>query len=89
LKRNAEAMTEAGVPLKLKPGWRMMRFEEIAENITDRVDDPSEAGVDRYVGLEHLDPGSLKIRRWGAPTDVEATKRTPAVPKVASRDLGH
>jgi type I restriction enzyme S subunit len=54
--------------------WRRFRFAEIAESITERVDDPSTAGVDRYVGLEHLDPGSLFISRWGSPTDVEATK---------------
>ena len=46
----------------------------MAANINERVDNPSEAGVDRYVGLEHLDPDSLKIRRWGSPSDVEATK---------------
>lgn len=32
------------------------------------------AGVDHYVGLEHLDSDSLKIRRWGTPADVEAQK---------------
>jgi restriction endonuclease S subunit len=46
----------------------------MAENIGDRVDNPSEAGVERYVGLEHLDPESLRIRRWGTPDQVEATK---------------
>jgi restriction endonuclease S subunit len=55
-------------------GWRRVTFGEMAENIGDRVDNPSEAGVDRYVGLEHLDPESLKIRRWGTPEQVEATK---------------
>ena len=55
-------------------GWRLVTFDEMAENIGDRVDNPSEAGVDRYVGLEHLDPQSLKIRRWGTPDQVEATK---------------
>ncbi|HZT15772.1 MAG TPA: restriction endonuclease subunit S [Gaiellaceae bacterium] len=55
-------------------GWRRIRFGEIAENVTARVDDPSQAGVERYVGLEHLDPGSLSISRWGHPSDVEATK---------------
>jgi type I restriction enzyme S subunit len=54
--------------------WRTYRFDQIAANINERVDNPSEAGVDRYVGLEHLDPDSLKIRRWGSPSDVEATK---------------
>lgn len=42
--------------------------------MTERVDDPSESGVEYYVGLEHLDSDSLRIRRWGAPEDVTATK---------------
>ena len=54
--------------------WRTVRFDEMANSITDRVDKPSDAGVSYYVGLEHLDPESLKIRRWGTPDDVEATK---------------
>lgn len=58
----------------LPKGWRWVRFDEMAESITERVDNPSEAGVNFYVGLEHLDPDSLKIRRWGSPKDVAATK---------------
>lgn len=54
--------------------WSRLPLAEIAENVAVRVDDPSAAGVDRYVGLEHLDPHSLRIRRWGHPSDVEATK---------------
>lgn len=57
-----------------KPGWRTYRFDEIATNVNERVDDPSEAGVEYYVGLEHLDTDSLTIRRWGSPADVQATK---------------
>jgi type I restriction enzyme S subunit len=59
---------------RLKPGWQRVKFGEIAECANDRVDDPAKAGVDRYVGLEHLDPDSLAIRRWGTPNDVESTK---------------
>ncbi|WPL19599.1 EcoKI restriction-modification system protein HsdS [Thiorhodovibrio winogradskyi] len=58
----------------VKPGWRRWRFEQMAANVNERIDDPSEAGVDYYVGLEHLDSDSLKIRRWGSPEDVSATK---------------
>ena len=58
----------------LKPGWRRVKFGQLAECVNDRVDDPSKAGVDRYVGLEHLDPASLTIRRWGTPDEVESTK---------------
>jgi type I restriction enzyme S subunit len=58
----------------MKNGWHMRRFDEMAGIVNDRIDDPSEADVDRYVGLEHLDADSLTIRRWGSPGDVEATK---------------
>ncbi len=58
----------------LKPGWKIWRFDQMATNVNVRVDDPSESGVEHYVGLEHLDADSLMIRRWGTPDDVEATK---------------
>jgi len=54
--------------------WRAFRFDQMATIVNDRVDHPSEEDVDYYVGLEHLDSNSLTIRRWGSPTDVEATK---------------
>lgn len=55
-------------------GWRRYRFDEMAVMVNDRVDDPTKANVEYYVGLEHLDSESLAIRRWGSPSDVEATK---------------
>lgn len=58
----------------LPSGWTEMTFGEMASQISERVDDPQKAGVDIYVGLEHLDPGDLRIRRRGTPGDVEATK---------------
>lgn len=58
----------------MKPAWKIWRFDQIAINVNKRVDNPSEAGVEHYIGLEHLDSDSLKIRRWGKPEDVEATK---------------
>jgi restriction endonuclease S subunit len=57
-----------------KPGWKVWRFDQIATNVNVRIDNPSESGMEYYVGLEHLDPDSLRIRRWGSPDDVEATK---------------
>lgn len=58
----------------LKPGWKVWRFDQMAANVNVRIDNPSESGMEHYVGLEHLDSDSLKIRRWGTPDDVEATK---------------
>ena len=57
-----------------KSTWKRLAFGDVIESITDRVDDPSAAGVDRYVGLEHLDPGVLTVRRWDTPDRVAAQK---------------
>ena len=59
---------------RLKPGWTRVAFGKMATNVTERVDRPAESGVDRYVGLAHLEPDSLRIHRWGVPTDVFGTK---------------
>jgi len=57
----------------MKEEWRELAFGEFAENITERVE-PAEAETDIYVGLEHLDPECLHIKRWGTPADVTGTK---------------
>jgi type I restriction enzyme S subunit len=61
-------------PVRSKPSWRVWRFDQIATNVNVRIDNPSKSGMEHYIGLEHLDPDSLRIRRWGSPDDVEATK---------------
>jgi type I restriction enzyme S subunit len=53
---------------------QLVKFGDVIESITIRVDDPQTAGVDRYVGLEHLDSETVTVGRWGSPSDVEATK---------------
>ena len=53
--------TEAG----LKPGWRMVRFGDVVSNVDINERDPLANDLERYVGLEHLDPESLHIQRWG------------------------
>lgn len=57
-----------------RSAWKRVAFGDVIESVTDRVDDPSKAGVDRYVGLEHLDPGVLTVQRWDTPDKVEAQK---------------
>ena len=52
---------------------QVFRFDQMAVQVKDKVN-PAEANVDRYVGLEHIDPESLKIRRWGETSDVESSK---------------
>ena len=43
----------------LKPGWKVWRFDQMATNVNVRIDNPSESGMEHYVGLEHLDPDSF------------------------------
>ena len=50
---------------RLKPGWTLVAFGDVVRRSTERSSNPEAAGVDRYVGLEHLDRGELAIRRWG------------------------
>ena len=52
---------------------RVFRFDQMAVQVKEKVD-PAAADADRYVGLEHIDPESLKIRRWGETSDVESSK---------------
>lgn len=54
---------------KLKPGWRKVKFGDVVQLSKARCADPLAAGVERYVGLEHLEPGDLRIRRWGNVAD--------------------
>ena len=46
-----------------------MAFGEFAESIGERAE-PKDAQEEIYVGLEHLDPQCLHIRRWGKGSDV-------------------
>lgn len=53
----------------LKPGWRQVKFGDVVQLSKARCADPLAEGVERYVGLEHLEPGDLRIRRWGNVAD--------------------
>jgi len=57
----------------MKDEWKIVKFGEIARNISERVD-PLTTDLDVYVGLEHLDPQSLRITRRGVPADVKGQK---------------
>lgn len=49
------------------------RFDQIAENSTAKKK-PEESDRNRYVGLEHLDPGTLEVTRWGAEVTPKGVK---------------
>lgn len=57
--------------------WPTVRFGNVVKNVTETCRDPEAEGLERYLGLEHLDGGELAIRRWGdlAADDVSFTRR--------------
>lgn len=63
----------ASLPLFDRTGWKRMAFGAFAESIGERAE-PKDAQEEIYVGLEHLDPQCLHIRRWGKGSDVTGTK---------------
>lgn len=56
-----------------KSKWQSFTFDQIATKIAETVQ-PSEADVDIYVGLEHIDRSDIHIRRRGKPSQVKGGK---------------
>jgi type I restriction enzyme S subunit len=48
-----------------KKNWQQVRFGEVVKLNTERVADPEAEGIERYVGIEHIEPEDLRIRSWG------------------------
>lgn len=52
-----------------RAGWTRVAFGDVVQLVRERSSDPEGDGFERYVGLEHIDPGDLRIRRWGNVSD--------------------
>lgn len=49
--------------------WTRVAFGDVVHLSKERCSDPLENGLERYVGLEHIQPNDLKIRSWGKVAD--------------------
>ncbi len=58
----------ASLPLFDRSEWKRVRFGDVVENCAETCD-PAEAGLERFVAMEHLEPGSLHVRSWGKVAD--------------------
>lgn len=56
-------------PKAPKSGWRKVKFGDVVRLSKARCADPLAEGIERYVGLEHLESGDLRIRSWGNVAD--------------------
>ena len=48
----------------LSKGWRFVKFGDVVDNMNETTRDPEAIGLDRVVGLDHMDPESLPLKRW-------------------------
>jgi type I restriction enzyme, S subunit len=48
-----------------KSTWNCVAFGDVVRNVNTTVRDLDSSGIDRVIAMEHLDPGDLKINRWG------------------------
>lgn len=49
---------------RLKPGWKIVKFGDVVKNVNLVERDPKAKGIERVVGLEHIDLENLHIRHW-------------------------
>jgi type I restriction enzyme S subunit len=42
-----------------------VKFGDVVKLSKERSSNPEADGYERYIGLEHIDPGELRVRRWG------------------------
>jgi len=47
-------------------GWCIVKFGDVAQEVKGSTKDPLAEGIDRYIGLEHIDTESLRLARWGS-----------------------
>lgn len=59
----------ASLPLFDRSGWTRVRFGDVVENVNETERAPSTAGINRFIAMEHLEPGSLHVRKWGNVAD--------------------
>jgi len=52
-----------------KANWRKVKFGDVVRLSKARCADPLAEGVERFVGLEHLEPGDLRIHNWNNVAD--------------------
>ena len=55
--------------IKGRAKWTRVRFGDLVENINKAENNPAEVGLERFIGLEHLEPGSLHVSSWGDVAD--------------------
>jgi type I restriction enzyme, S subunit len=54
---------------ELKPGWKRVKFGQVVRLNRETCKDPGGEGIERVIGLEHLEPGDLRVGSWADVAD--------------------
>jgi type I restriction enzyme, S subunit len=49
-----------------KTTWKRVAFGDVVNNVNETVRNGDATGIDRIIAMEHMDPGELKVQRWGS-----------------------
>lgn len=55
--------------------WIPVKLGDVAEEVSNRVDNPASSNYDRFVGLEHFVSGDLRIRKWGSTENLSSSAK--------------
>ena len=48
-----------------KSNWKPVKFGDVVEEKRESVTDPEAEGLERIVGLEHIESENFHIKSWG------------------------
>jgi type I restriction enzyme, S subunit len=57
------------IPNLDKLTWKQVSFGDVVRNVNETVRDAEVSDIHRVIAMEHMDPGELKIQRWGSLDD--------------------
>jgi type I restriction enzyme S subunit len=69
-----EIFNSKGKNQKSKLQFKIQNYEELGKICSLRKEQVLPRSVDKYVGLEHLDSGEVKIKKWGRGSEVKSLK---------------
>jgi type I restriction enzyme S subunit len=74
---NAAPPSPTSAKRNLPKGWRIVRFGDVVRDVNESERNPLAAGLERFIGLEHIEPENLHLKRWGLLADgqISFTKR--------------
>ncbi|WP_026951128.1 restriction endonuclease subunit S [Algoriphagus mannitolivorans] len=69
-----EVMNERALNINMS-NWTPTKLGDVLDDISKRVDNPSQSEYDRFVGLEHFISGDIRIKNWGSTENLTSSTK--------------